>query len=49
MIFEEVGKGIDLYPTIGMYLLSESIRVNCGQESFKYAIDEHVRAQHNVD
>ncbi|KAI0684098.1 hypothetical protein BC835DRAFT_1422597 [Cytidiella melzeri] len=47
MVFETVGKDIDLYPSIGLRHSSESIRVNFGHSPFKYAIDDHVHAQRN--
>ncbi|KAI0344287.1 SPRY-domain-containing protein [Trametopsis cervina] len=47
MVFENVGKGIDLYPSIGLRHSSESVRVNFGHSPFKYAIDDHVHAQRN--
>lgn len=48
MVFENVGKGIDLYPAVGLRHTSESIRVNFGHQPFKYAIDDHVHTQRNV-
>lgn len=47
MVFENVGKGIDLYPAIGLRHTSESIRVNFGHTKFQYAINEHVDVQRN--
>ncbi|EKM60372.1 uncharacterized protein PHACADRAFT_246252 [Phanerochaete carnosa HHB-10118-sp] len=48
MVFENVGKGIDIYPSVGLRHTSESIRVNFGHASFKYAIEDHVHAQRNA-
>jgi Ran-binding protein 9/10 len=48
MVFENVGKGIDLYPSVGLRHTSESIRVNFGHVPFKYAIEDHVHARRNV-
>ncbi|THH00347.1 hypothetical protein EW026_g2171 [Hermanssonia centrifuga] len=48
MVFENVGKGVDIYPSIGLRHTSESIRVNFGHAPFKYAIEDHVHAQRNA-
>ncbi|KAI0089737.1 hypothetical protein BDY19DRAFT_992708 [Irpex rosettiformis] len=47
MVFDNVGKGVDIYPSIGLRQSTESIRVNFGHSPFKYAIDDHVHAQRN--
>lgn len=48
MVFENVGMGIDIYPSVGLRHTSESIRVNFGHAPFKYAIEDHVHAQRNA-
>jgi Ran-binding protein 9/10 len=48
MVFENVGKGIDLYPSVGLRHSSDSVRVNFGHSPFKYVIDEHVHTQRNI-
>ncbi|EAU92947.2 ran-binding protein 10 [Coprinopsis cinerea okayama7 len=47
-VFENVGKGIDLYPAIGLQHAQESIRVNFGHEPFVFDIDNHVQQQKAV-
>ncbi|KAH8101615.1 SPRY-domain-containing protein [Cristinia sonorae] len=47
MVFENVGKGHELYPAVGLRHTSESIRVNFGHAPFKYAIEDHVHSQQN--
>ncbi|TFK30672.1 SPRY-domain-containing protein [Coprinopsis marcescibilis] len=44
-VFNDVGKGIDLYPAVGMQQHQESIRANFGQEPFIFDIDNHVQQQ----
>ncbi|GJE96818.1 SPRY-domain-containing protein [Phanerochaete sordida] len=48
MVFENVGKSIDIYPSVGLRHTSESIRVNFGHGPFRYAIEDHVHAQRNT-
>ena len=48
MVFENVGKGVPIYPSVGLRHTSESIRVNFGHAPFKYAIEDHVHARRNV-
>ncbi|RPD59333.1 SPRY-domain-containing protein [Lentinus tigrinus ALCF2SS1-7] len=48
MVFENVGKGIDVYPSVGMRQTNESIRANFGSSPFKFAIEEHIRTQRDV-
>ena len=48
MVFENVGKGIDVYPSVGMRQTNESIRANFGSVPFKFAIEEHIRVQRDV-
>ncbi|KAI0353184.1 SPRY-domain-containing protein [Trametes cingulata] len=45
MVFENVGKTTEIYPCIGMRQTNESIRANFGSAPFRFAIEEHVRAQ----
>lgn len=45
MVFENVGKGHELYPAVGLRHTSESIRVNFGHAPFKFAIENHVHSQ----
>ncbi|THH26581.1 hypothetical protein EUX98_g7605 [Antrodiella citrinella] len=47
MVFENVGKGHDLYPAVGLRHTTESVRVNFGHAPFKYAIEDHVHSQQN--
>ena len=47
MVFENVGKGVDIYPCIGLRHSTDSVRVNFGHAPFKYAIEEHVYSQRN--
>lgn len=44
-VFENVGKNIDLYPSVGLQHTGESIRVNLGHEAFKFDIDNHIQQQ----
>ncbi|KAL0581409.1 hypothetical protein V5O48_000673 [Marasmius crinis-equi] len=46
-VFENVGKRIDLYPSIGLQLAGESVKVNFGHEPFKYDIEAYVQLQRN--
>ena len=48
LVFENVGKDFDLYPSVGLQHLGENIHANFGQEPFKYDIDYHVQQQYNV-
>ena len=48
MVFENVGKGHEIYPSIGLRHTHESIRVNFGQAPFKFAIEDHVLSQRNA-
>ncbi|KAI0327266.1 SPRY-domain-containing protein [Cubamyces sp. BRFM 1775] len=45
LVFENVGKTTEIYPCIGMRQTNESIRANFGNAPFRFAIEEHVRAQ----
>ncbi|KAF8887755.1 hypothetical protein BD779DRAFT_1440522 [Infundibulicybe gibba] len=47
-VFENVGKDIDLYPSVGLRYTGEIIRVNFGHEPFKFDIDYHVQQQRNT-
>ncbi|KAI0668728.1 hypothetical protein C8Q78DRAFT_1045722 [Trametes maxima] len=44
-VFENVGKTTEIYPCIGMRQTNESVRANFGSAPFRFAIEEHVRAQ----
>lgn len=46
-IFDNIGKDIDVYPSVGLRHSGEAIRVNFGHEPFKYDIDYHVQQQRN--
>ncbi|KAG5651818.1 hypothetical protein H0H81_007290 [Sphagnurus paluster] len=41
-VFENIGKDIDLYPSIGLRHAGEAVRVNFGHEPFKFDIDFYV-------
>ncbi|KAI0638786.1 SPRY-domain-containing protein [Trametes polyzona] len=45
MVFENVGKTTEIYPSIGMRQTNECIRANFGNAPFRFDIAEHVRAQ----
>ncbi|TBU21890.1 SPRY-domain-containing protein [Dichomitus squalens] len=47
-VFENVGKTTEIYPCIGMRQTNESIRANFGDSPFRFAIEEHVRAQRDA-
>ncbi|KIK70347.1 hypothetical protein GYMLUDRAFT_253738 [Collybiopsis luxurians FD-317 M1] len=47
-VFENVGEGIDLYPTVGLQHIGESIKVNFGHEPFRFDIDYHVQQQRQL-
>ncbi|KAF9263120.1 SPRY-domain-containing protein [Marasmius fiardii PR-910] len=46
-VFENVGKGIDLYPSVGLQHVGESVKVNFGHEPFRYDIEYYVQQQRN--
>lgn len=46
-VFDNVGKDIDIYPSVGLRHAGEAVRVNFGQEAFKYDIEYHVQQQRN--
>ncbi|OBZ79836.1 Ran-binding protein 9 [Grifola frondosa] len=48
MVFDNVGKSTELYPSIGMRHTAEAVRANFGNAPFKYAIEDHVRAQRDA-
>lgn len=48
LVFDNIEKGFDIYPSVGLRHNSESIRVNFGHVAFKYAIEDHVDTQRNV-
>ncbi|KAL0950475.1 hypothetical protein HGRIS_007287 [Hohenbuehelia grisea] len=47
-VFENVGVDIDLFPSVGMRHSGEHIRVNFGQEPFRFDIEYHVSQQRNT-
>src|ERR1700722_18854965 len=47
MVFDNIGKDIDIYPIVGLSYNGEAIRVNFGHEPFKYDIEYHVQQQRN--
>ncbi|KAF9493903.1 SPRY-domain-containing protein [Pleurotus eryngii] len=47
-VFDNVGKDCDIYPSVGMRINSESVRVNFGQEAFKYDIEYHVQQKRST-
>lgn len=48
MVFENVGKGHEVYPAIGLRHTNEAVRVNFGHSPFKFAIEDHVLSQRNA-
>ncbi|KAJ7480102.1 SPRY-domain-containing protein [Mycena galericulata] len=44
-VFKDIGKSSDLYPSIGLRHSGEAVRVNFGQDPFKYDIEYHVHQQ----
>ncbi|KAJ7630430.1 SPRY-domain-containing protein [Roridomyces roridus] len=44
-VFKDIGKSIDLYPSIGLRHSGEAVRVNFGQEAFRFDIEYHVHQQ----
>ncbi|KAF8891559.1 hypothetical protein CPB85DRAFT_1230716 [Mucidula mucida] len=46
-VFKDVGKDVKLYPSVGLKHTNDSIRVNLGQDPFKYDIEFHVQNQRN--
>ncbi|KDQ54931.1 hypothetical protein JAAARDRAFT_354484 [Jaapia argillacea MUCL 33604] len=48
LVFDNVGKEHDLYPSVGLRHAGESVRVNFGHEPFKFDIDDHVQQQRNI-
>ncbi|KAF5392559.1 hypothetical protein D9757_002118 [Collybiopsis confluens] len=47
-VFENVGRGIELYPTVGLQHIGESVKVNFGHEPFRFDIDYHVQQQRQL-
>jgi hypothetical protein len=43
--FKDIGKSTDLYPSIGLRHSGEAVRVNFGQDPFKFDIEYHVHQQ----
>lgn len=46
-VFDNVGKDVELFPSVGLRHSGEAIRVNFGHEPFKYDIDYHVQQARN--
>ncbi|TEB39130.1 SPRY-domain-containing protein [Coprinellus micaceus] len=44
-VFENVGKDTELYPFVGLQHVGDIVRVNFGQEPFKFDIETHVQQQ----
>ncbi|KAJ3541274.1 hypothetical protein NMY22_g3955 [Coprinellus aureogranulatus] len=44
-VFDNVGKDTELYPFVGLQHVGESVRVNFGQESFRFDIETYVQQQ----
>ncbi|KAJ7139527.1 hypothetical protein C8R44DRAFT_764701 [Mycena epipterygia] len=44
-VFKDIGKSSDLYPSIGLRHSGEAVRVNFGQDPFKFDIEYHVHQQ----
>lgn len=47
-VFDNVGKDQAIYPSVGLRHTGETIRVNFGQDPFKFDIEFHVQQQRNV-
>ena len=45
-VFESVGKDCEIYPAVGLRHSGEAVRVNFGQEPFKFDIEYHIQQQH---
>ncbi|GLB36579.1 putative protein with domain in SPla and the RYanodine receptor [Lyophyllum shimeji] len=46
-VFDNIGKDIDIYPSIGLRHAGEAVRVNFGHEPFKFDIDFYVQQKRN--
>jgi Ran-binding protein 9/10 len=46
-VFDNVGKDVELFPSVGLRHSGEAVRVNFGHEPFKYDIDYHVQQARN--
>ncbi|KAF5377248.1 hypothetical protein D9615_006400 [Tricholomella constricta] len=46
-VFDNIGKDIDIYPSIGLRHAGEAVRVNFGHEPFKFDIDFYVLQKRN--
>ncbi|KAG2345325.1 SPRY-domain-containing protein [Suillus weaverae] len=47
-VFDNIGKDCDIYPAVGLCHPGESVRVNFGQDPFKFDIEDHVLQQRNT-
>ena len=48
MVFENVGKTTEIFPSVGMRQTNEAVRANFGSSPFKFAIEEHIRARRDA-
>ncbi|KAH9947069.1 SPRY-domain-containing protein [Amylocystis lapponica] len=48
MVFDHVGKSGEIFPAVGMRHHNDTIRANFGSAPFRYAIEDHVRAQRDT-
>ena len=48
MVFENVGRATEIYPSVGMRQTNESIRANFGSHPFRFMIEAHIRAQRDA-
>ncbi|KAI0791861.1 hypothetical protein C8Q75DRAFT_715439 [Abortiporus biennis] len=49
LVFDNIGKnGQELYPSVGLRHMHESVRVNFGHAPFKFAIEDHVHSQRDT-
>ncbi|KAJ3997898.1 SPRY-domain-containing protein [Lentinula boryana] len=44
-VFENVGKDVEIYPTVGLQHTGEAVKVNFGHEPFRFDIEFHVLQQ----
>ncbi|PPQ72669.1 hypothetical protein CVT26_002885 [Gymnopilus dilepis] len=44
-VFDNVGKSGEIYPSVGLQHVTDTIRTNFGQSPFKFDIDDHVQRQ----
>ena len=46
-VFDNVGRNVQIYPSVGLQHVGDSIRTNFGQDPFKFDIEYHVQQQQN--